>query len=186
MIAIKQCTDGFMWEIVSIETAKYIFTQKNKEVYCLYNDDSEGLAVSISDMEDHYDCGELLGIECEPQPSNKNIKRIKSFFDENGYPKKIRIYDNGGASVDRFTIVYTGNYRETTAREFYYIASSSNPSHPQGFWEHGSSDTQIDRPKYSHLGKKIKFDKLPDAVKSSLMSDYLTFWGFTDEFDKWI
>ena len=57
---------------------------------------------------------------------------------------------------------------------------SGKPFHPQGFGQHGSSHTQIDYPKYSHLGKKVLFDTLPEDVQECVTQSYLYLWGFTD------
>lgn len=182
MIAIKQCTDGFVWAILTAEQAKTMVQWKEKEVYRLYDDDSEGLIEDVSEIAPHAEKGGRFGYELNlMKPIGKNKKRIKSFFDDNGHPKKIRCYDNGGESADRFTIVYTGNYRETTGGDFYYLACDSHPCHPMGFGQHGGSDTQIDRPAYSHLGKKIKFSELPQAVQEWVIQDYLEFWGFVPQ-----
>ena len=76
-------------------------------------------------------------------------------------PRYIRCYDNQGKSFDRYTVVYTGRYRKCPRDQFRYIGMSAHPFHPQGFGQHGASDDLIDKPTYSHLGKKITFKQLP-------------------------
>jgi hypothetical protein len=99
-----------------------------------------------------------------------------------GKPKWIRVYDNNGKSFDRYTCVFTGKYTHKTSGEFWYLGMSSSPSHPQGFGQHGSSPFQpIDKPTYSHIGKKIKFEDLPEGCQELVKSDYLYLWDFTDE-----
>ena len=66
----------------------------------------------------------------------------------------MRIYDNGGKTIDRFTI-----FLDQTDD---CIGSSANPTHPQGFWQH---TTGI---RGTHLGKVIKFRDLPDEVKRQI------------------
>lgn len=73
-----------------------------------------------------------------------------------GVPRYTRIYDNGGpdapdGSVDRYTVVFTGNYRgrDGICR---YVSMSGAPFHPQGIGQHGEQDRPIDRPRYGHLG----------------------------------
>ena len=97
-------------------------------------------------------------------------------FMPNGIPRKIHIYDNGGRSFDRYTVVFTGNYKD---RNGYcdYLGMSENPYHPQGFGQHGGSDTIIDYPSYKHLGKKITFDKLPKDCQRAVIDDYKDIWG---------
>lgn len=72
--------------------------------------------------------------------------------------KYIRVYDNCGKTFDRYTIVFTKKIND----EFVYLGMSENPFHPQGFGQHGSSKTIIDRPTWKHLGKRIKFEQLPE------------------------
>lgn len=122
-------------------------------------------------------CFEPVKASIESVKSKKNIKRFPSFF-ANGFPKKVRCYDNGGESFDRFTICFFGNYRETTGGEYYALGASFHPQHPQGFGQHLTSDQPYDRPKSAHLGKKIRFSELPTDVQKWVLQDYAEFWGF--------
>jgi hypothetical protein len=97
-----------------------------------------------------------------------------------GKPRYIRVYDNGGpdregGSIDRYTVVFTGNYpgRGGLCR---YVGMSGAPFHPQGFGQHGESETIIDRPTYGHLGKKITFADLPEDCQRLVISDYRYYW----------
>ena len=92
-----------------------------------------------------------------------------------GKPRYIRCYDNGGETLDRYTVVYTGRYRGDGW--FQYISMNSSPFHPQGIGQHGEHPTQIDRPSYGHLGKKITFDDLPEDCQKLVMQDYNAIWG---------
>jgi len=86
-------------------------------------------------------------------------------------PKNLRIYDNGGKTVDRYTAVFTGNYKGRNGI-CHYIGFSV----PCEFWQHGDSEVIIDSPSYSHLGKKISFCELPEVSKKSLMEEYCEIW----------
>jgi len=111
----------------------------------------------------------------------KNSKRYNSLL-PNGVPRYIRCYDNGGRSIDRYTVIFTGHYTHKTGHAFWYLAMNSEPFHPLGFGQHGESNyTPIDRPRYSHLGKKIKFEDLPEDCQKLVKQDYLYLWDFTDE-----
>lgn len=90
----------------------------------------------------------------------------------NGKPRYIRCYDNGGETADRYTVVYT----RTNTGNCFYVAMGSTPFHPQGICLHGESPSTIDRPAYSHLGKKIDFSELPDDCKKVILSDYTEIW----------
>jgi hypothetical protein len=102
------------------------------------------------------------------------MTRAEKFIPD-GIPKNIRIYDNGGETFDRYTVVFTGNYQGRDGCE--YVGMSANPFHPQGFGQHGWNETVIDYPSYKHLGKKIKFQDLPEACKELVIRDYKAIWG---------
>jgi hypothetical protein len=92
----------------------------------------------------------------------------------NGIPRWIRIYDNMGETNDRYTVVYTGHYKGRQGCD--YIGMSSIPYHPQGFGQHGWSETIIDKPTYGHIGKKIKFTDLPEDCQRVAIDDYVDIW----------
>lgn len=98
----------------------------------------------------------------------------------NGKPRWIRCYDNGGASIDRYTVVFTGRYKQNTGGVFWFLGMSSNPFSPQGFGQHGESEDQIDTPSYGHLGKKIKFEDLPEDCQKLVLKTYVYLWDITD------
>lgn len=103
----------------------------------------------------------------------------------NNLPKWVRCYDNGGpdkeeGSIDRYTVVFTGNY-SGRARNCMYLSMSGAPFHPQGVGQHGEHDRPIDRPAYGHLGKKIHFTDLPEDCQVLVLRDYFGLWDFTED-----
>jgi hypothetical protein len=98
-----------------------------------------------------------------------------------GVPRYVRCYDNGGRSADRYTVVYTGRYRHKTGGVFWYVGANAYPFHPQGIGMHGESPTQIDRPTYGHLGKKVAFTALPADVRKLVMREYRALWDLPPE-----
>ena len=92
----------------------------------------------------------------------------------NGNPRWIRCYDNGGETIDRFTVVFTGK------RGGYYVGMSYNPNSPQGYYQHGGKawyETQnIDKPSYGHLGRKVHFSNLPKNCKNAIRNEYCEIW----------
>jgi len=53
---------------------------------------------------------------------------------------RFRVYDNGGESVDRYTIVFcSDDLAELCGGEYPYLAASGEPFHPQGFGQHGGT-----------------------------------------------
>jgi len=91
----------------------------------------------------------------------------KAFFDASAFKEAsdklevIGVYDNGGKTADRYTVVY--NQKSGGMHEC--LGMSENPSHPQGFGQH--STCQLG----SHLGKKIKLTDLPEACQKVVKQD---------------
>lgn len=104
----------------------------------------------------------------------------------NGVPKYVRIYDNGGLSIDRYTCCYTGKYRGNGW--FQYVGMSKFPFSPLGFGQHGENQTQIDAPqgwppsigRKCHLGIRIPFSKLPIDCQKLVISDYKDIWNLNE------
>lgn len=100
------------------------------------------------------------------------MARKHNAFDQNGNPRYVRCYDNGGKSVDRYTVVFTRSYGNGCS----YLGMSEQPFSPQGFGQHGWSDQSIDRPRYGHLGRKIAFTDLPEDCQRCVLQDYREIW----------
>lgn len=94
----------------------------------------------------------------------------------NGVPRYVRCYDNGGETVDRYTVVFSGNYAGRARGWTDYLAMNGSPFSPQGFGQRGQHRGSIDRPAYGHLGKKIAFTDLPDDCQRLVLSDYRDNW----------
>ncbi len=113
----------------------------------------------------------------------KQAERRKAIVPD-GKPRYVRCYDNGGpekenGTIDRYTVVFTGNYTHKTNGGHWYLGMSPNPF--RGIGQHGDNDKQIDYPTYSHLGKKIKFEDMPKECQECVMQTYLYLWDFTDD-----
>ena len=93
-----------------------------------------------------------------------------------GVPRYVRCYDNGGKTCDRYTVVFPGRYRHKSRSECLYLGASSEPFPPPGFGPHGSAPSAIDSPRYSHLGKKVKFATLPEDVQKLTLATYRDLW----------
>lgn len=80
---------------------------------------------------------------------------------------KLRIYDNGGQSFDRYTAVYLSDVERETIDGPLYSARgmSENPTHPQGF---GQMTSAMDGP---HLGQRISIMQLPERCRELVLSD---------------
>ena len=89
------------------------------------------------------------------------------------YETVLRVYDNGGRSFDRYTILpprWAGNdYRENAPGSWIAIASSERPFSPQGFGQHCRAVAG------SHLGKRIKWSDLPADVQRFARQSFPSF-----------
>lgn len=111
---------------------------------------------------------------------SKQSEEHKNRLLPNGKPHYIRCYDNGGETLDRYTVCFTGHYTHKTGGQFWDVCMNASPFHPQGIGMHGENPEQIDRPSYRHLGKKIAFDQLPVDCQKLVLSDYVYLWSITD------
>jgi hypothetical protein len=122
--------------------------------------------------------------------NKKQTARVQSFL-PGGIPSKIRIYDNEGETADRFSCVFTGNYRSQTGGVFIHLFMSGAPYSPQGICQHGESHNQIDVQgnswggvslgKSCHLGKRITFQTLPKDCQHVILHDYADLWDLPSE-----
>ena len=77
------------------------------------------------------------------------------------YGTVLRVYDNGGKTVDRYTVLpprWAHEYREPNGL-WQGIAASEAPFHPQGFGQTCSAAAG------KHLGKRIAWRELPSDVQ---------------------
>ena len=78
--------------------------------------------------------------------------------------KNISIYDNGGKTLDRITVIFNDRKRVTKDGILYEcIVSSENGS---GIYLHSESMKGI------HLGKKIEFSKLSLPLQNKLLIEF--------------
>jgi len=77
---------------------------------------------------------------------------------------KIRCYDNGGKTADRYTVVYL-NLPENRYNTFLCIGMNHEPFHPQGIGMYGSAVPG------KHLGKRIAFTELPPDCQAVVLQD---------------
>lgn len=114
----------------------------------------------------------------------KQKERVDKFI-PNGTPRWVRVYDSGEEFNDRYTVVYTGRYRHNTGGVFWYIGMNS-----YGCGCHGEHTRQIDVKdgfppaigRKNHLGKRIKWDDLPEDCKKFALSTYKDLWNLNFEY----
>lgn len=86
----------------------------------------------------------------------------------------IRIYDNGGKTFDRYTVVFMNRPYAPNSALLEALAMSEDPFHPQGFGQHCSAMTG------RHLGKRIKFEDLPEPCQRFLKQNMKPERDFTE------
>ena len=89
-------------------------------------------------------------------------KRPPRFERVNG--KRIRCYDNQGATADRYTVVYMDS-PERAAGTFECVGMDDRPFHPQGFGMHSIAEPG------AHLGRRIWFRNLPADCQTVVRRD---------------
>ena len=71
--------------------------------------------------------------------------------------RKFRIFDNGGKTVDRFTLI--NSWGEV-------FGFDENPFRPLGFGQYCGNINQWKSKSTKHLGKKISYDELTEEAKT--------------------
>lgn len=78
-------------------------------------------------------------------------------------------YDNGGKSIDRYTVLFGGSLfdeRLLAQRKVFCLAMSGAPTHPQGFSQWGEMKA-YDR---AACGKHIRWLDLPEHVRKHVIA----------------
>jgi len=95
-----------------------------------------------------------IALDAEAKKITRLIRRRR----ERHMKKIIAIYDNGGKTVDRYTVVLRTSQR--FPHEYACLGLSDNPDSPQSF-----SQLVSCVPGGDHFGKKIRFEDLPVNVQ---------------------
>lgn len=73
---------------------------------------------------------------------------------------QVRIYDNGGKTIDRYTLVVP-SVNEPGKLDMYGF--NETPYHPQGFGQYAGSYHRMGS--YSHLGRLVSYSDLPEQAQ---------------------
>ena len=78
-------------------------------------------------------------------------------------PNNIKsIWDNGGETIDRFSIVLNEDYHSYPSEMFGCLGLSINPTYPLGFSQFcGAMEGE-------HLGRKLNWDDLPIKIQTHI------------------
>jgi hypothetical protein len=97
------------------------------------------------------------------------IARIKNTIMVDGKRKVCRIFDSGlDGPFDRYTIAFRGYWAEGYGMIYPYLGSSDGPFHPGGYGMHSESRRFLTG---KHLGKRIRFESLPENVKQFIIDN---------------
>jgi hypothetical protein len=103
----------------------------------------------------------------------------RKLYLEDGTPRYVRVFDDGGETFDRYTAVFTGRYKGRPPSGYIYAGMSARPFDPQGFGQHG----EVERRAFgtgAHCGKRIKFSSLPPGCQTLVRQDYISLWECVD------
>ena len=89
------------------------------------------------------------------------------------YPKGVvAVYDNGGQTIDRYTVVYTPEQHSPGLDYFSWVYMSGEPTHPQGVCQHGEGTTRPlsgwGTPDHNQV---IAFEELPEQCQQIVQQD---------------
>ena len=83
---------------------------------------------------------------------------------ETVHGSRIRCYDNGGKTYDRFTVVFMDS-PEREPGIFTAVGMSEEPFHPLGFGQHTAAMPG------KHLGRRVPFVSLPEPCQKLVRAD---------------
>lgn len=95
---------------------------------------------------------------------------------EDGNPLRIRCYDNGGKTLDRYTIVFT-KVPHYDGRVIFFASGTD----PRGM----SYIMDVDKRRFAMNDKRIAFRDLPDMVQKYVVQLYCDLFEITDKPAKW-
>lgn len=71
----------------------------------------------------------------------------------------LAIFDNDGATADRYTVVFLD---QRNCDHYECVGMNAAPFHPQGIYQHAICDLG------AHLGRRIKFEELPEDCRRAV------------------
>lgn len=78
---------------------------------------------------------------------------------------RVRIYDNGGKTADRYTVYFLAAQWSPHSGRFYgYYCCSDNPFHPQGVGMYGETD-RLPPVHCPEIGKRVSFNQVPAGIQ---------------------
>jgi hypothetical protein len=103
----------------------------------------------------------------------RNLWRKDKNLEAEYRPKYMKVYDNGGATLDRYTIIFTR--KKVNAREYLALKLSDEPDDQF----HNKHTILLDKASSSYVslpGKEIQFDDLPVICQEIAQEYYADLW----------
>lgn len=85
------------------------------------------------------------------------------------------MYDDGGVTAERYTVVFTGLFDLKRPGEYPYLCLGAEPLAPDG-----SYALRRSRPPYNRMGCEMSFDELSEGCKRLVLDVYRDLWGLQD------
>jgi len=98
-------------------------------------------------------------------------------LDDAGHPRFIKVYDNEGMTIDRYSILFT---RKKVDKYGYMALKLSETPDDQ---YHNQHHYTVKRPRKRHVGlvgKPIAFESLPKACQEAVHQHYKELWGYDE------
>ena len=94
----------------------------------------------------------------------------------NGWPRWLKLYDNGGKSKDCYFAVFTKG-RPGYWRAYQTVSFNAVPNHPQmGIYMHNEYTRPGELKLGAHLGKRIDIQELPPDCVRAIYEEYCYWW----------
>lgn len=94
-------------------------------------------------------------------------KRASKRWTEGAPEYVLACYDNGGKTVDRYTVLFGGTlWSEDMGRTVNYLGMSGSPTHPQGFSQWGEMPAH----NRSACGKHVRWLDLPEHIRQHVIA----------------
>ena len=110
--------------------------------------------------------------------SNQSFHERTKDREKDPINSRAKIYDNGGETLDRFTVIYLKQQESSKGPYMLGVAMDCDPCHPQGFGQHIEIEcTKRGRPLIGYVGELILFEELPLPCQKLVRADVEEIFG---------
>jgi len=107
-----------------------------------------------------------LEYRCKKHKEQDEQKTMSKTIDEKIKEIDPIVYDDGGKTVDRYTVVFAGAV----------FGMSSDPFSPQGFNQYCGDITEFPQG-LEHTGRRLSIDEIPEQIKKAISSRVIMMEG---------